>query len=74
MNKNNIKIVKADPDFVKEIRNIKLDRIRRGKDNEIRSDRRITKAIIRSSLWNELREVIVNSPLENDLIEDRRRK
>ena len=57
---------RVDNSFMKELKEIKLERIRRGVDKEFKSDRRLTKAIVRSSLWRELKEVLINSPIEND--------
>lgn len=60
------KNIRADLNFKKELDNIKLERIRKGYDNEMQSDRRLTKAIIRSSKWDNIRDVLIHSPLIKD--------
>jgi hypothetical protein len=63
--------LRADELFKKELFKIKLERANRGMGWD--SDRRITKAITRTSLWPSLRDIIINSPLEDDRSRVRKR-
>ena len=63
------RILRVDCDFQKELNSIKLERIKRNVDNSLKSDRRLTKAIIRSPVWKDLRELLINS----ELLDDRRK-
>lgn len=62
------KPIRVDLDFESELREIKVQRIKKGKDDVLtpKSDRRLTKAIRRHPLWPKMREDIVNA----DLLED----
>lgn len=57
---------KIDPDFKKELDDIKLERIKLGFDKKLRGDRRITKAIRRASIWKDLKKIIVEADLEDE--------
>ena len=57
---------RVDDNFIRELKEIKVERIRRGLDKELKSDRRLTKAMIRSSIWKDLKLRLINSPMEDD--------
>jgi hypothetical protein len=63
--------LRADELFKKELFNIKLARANKGYGWE--SDRRITKAIARTSLWAGVKDIVINSPLDDDRIKPRRK-
>jgi len=58
--------IKADPKFAKELEDIKIERIKNGKDKKIRTSRRLTLAIVRHSLWGKIRQSIINSELSDN--------
>lgn len=62
-------IIKVDPEFKKEIDEIKVERVKKGFDNKMRSDRRITKAIRRLSSWEEIKKRIIEAEMEDDRIQ-----
>ena len=62
----NAELMRIDKEFKREIDGIKLERVKLGKDSFMQSDRRLTKALIRTSLWNELKKTLILSPLDDD--------
>lgn len=60
------KNIRADKSFKDELDNIKRLRLINGFDKELKSDRRLTKAITRTSHWRVLKETLIKSPLDND--------
>ncbi len=60
------KVIKADLKFVEEIEDIKVERIKRGKDRKEKSSKRITAAIRRHSLWDKIKKDIINDELKKD--------
>lgn len=62
----NDKPSRVDAEFIKELKEIKLDRIRLGLDKKIQSDRRLTKALVKTSFWIDVKRVLKQSPLEDD--------
>ena len=67
MSKTPVILIKVDPDFKKEIDDIKLERIKKGFDKKMRSDRRITKALRRLSSWEEIKKKIIEAEMEDDI-------
>ena len=63
--------LRADELFKREIYNIKLARANTGLGWE--SDRRLTKAIARTSFWPSIRDILINSPLDDDRNRKRRK-
>ena len=57
-------IVRADKDFKKRLKKIKLDRMTSGKDDMPRSYRRITKAIMRHEKFIDIENDIINADLD----------
>lgn len=55
------KLTKIDEDFLKEIRDIKIERLKKGKDFKPRSDRRITKGLIRLPEWPKIKNDLINA-------------
>ncbi len=49
--------------FIKEIEDIKIERIKRGLDKKNKSDPRITLAITRCSLWPKMKEKIIEGKM-----------
>lgn len=60
------KMMRADPDFLKELNDIKIERIRKGRDKRFKPDRRITKAIRRHRFWPTIKDDIINSELKEE--------
>ena len=60
------KQIRVDLDFEKELREMKLNRIKSGVDKQMRSDRRLTKAIRRHRLFPKIKNDIIVSPLKDD--------
>lgn len=50
--------------FKKQIDDIKVKRIKNNMDEKLKSDRRITLAIVRHDLWEEIKKDIINDALE----------
>jgi len=59
-------IIKADVDFKKELEEIRIERIKHGKDGFVVGDRRLTKAMIRSSKWPEIKKILIEAEIEDD--------
>ena len=57
---------KIDTTFTKELEEIAVERIRRKKDNQLRSPRRLTKAIHKLSYWDKIKEDLINANIEED--------
>lgn len=55
---------RVDPKFKQALEEIKLERIKEGRDKKFKSDGRITLAIIRHENWQEIKEDIINSKLK----------
>ena len=63
----NSKIIRADRDWVEEIvKDIIIGRIRNGMDEDKKSIERITLAIRRHHLWEEIKKDIINAELKNE--------
>jgi hypothetical protein len=60
------KHIRADQEFAKELKKIKLERIKRGLDKEMKSDRRLTTAIRRHRFWRDMKEDIIKAELPKD--------
>lgn len=61
------RIRRIDEDFVDEMDNIKTERIKKGIEKEMMSDRRITNAIVRCPEWKAMKGKIINAkPREDD--------
>jgi len=60
------KLIRADLEFSKELKEINLRRITNGVDKEMKSYTRLTTAIRRHPLWQKIKEDIVKSPLTDD--------
>jgi hypothetical protein len=56
----------VSPEFRREMDDIRLERVKKGFDKEFKSDRRLSKAIVRCSAWKQVKDIISNSPMEND--------
>ena len=56
--------IRVDKNFKEEVDDIKVKRIKNNKDKKLKSDRRITLAIVRHELWKKIKEDITNSPLK----------
>jgi len=54
---------KVDPQFKKELKDIKLSRIKAGKDEILKSDRRLTEGIRRHNFWPTMKRDLINSEL-----------
>ena len=65
--KSRDKPIRVDLDFEEELRKIKIERLTKGKDRMPKSDRRLTKAIRRHPLWNNIREDIIKADLLEDM-------
>ena len=63
---NNHKSLRADPGFAQEIDDIKIERIKKGKDRKMKSSTRITAAIRRHLLWRDIKKDIINDELKDD--------
>lgn len=57
------KLIRADVEFIETLHKIKLERVRRGNDNILRSDRRLTEGIRRHHLFVQIAEDLINLPL-----------
>lgn len=60
------KQIRADVEFSEELEEIKLNRIKKGKDKRMRSDRRLTAAIRRHPLFRDIKADIEISDLKDD--------
>ena len=60
------KILRVDEEFAKELEDLKINRIKSGKDHKLKSDRRLTAAIRRHRLWPTIRDDILLSELKED--------
>jgi hypothetical protein len=65
-NKKKFSVMKVDPVFKQEIDKIKIERIKKGFDEKIRSDRRLTMALRKYSKWSEIKEVLTKAELKDD--------
>lgn len=52
--------------FAEILDKIKVNRIKNGVDNKLKSDRRLTLGIIRHSLWKEIEEDLSKLPMEEE--------
>lgn len=59
-------IKKVDPQFDKELKAIKLERIKTGADKEMKSDRRLTKAILKHTEWEKIKFDMINAKMEDE--------
>ena len=57
------RLVKADEDFLKEIKEIQIGRIKNGKDKRFTPSRRITLAIKRHPLFPKMKDDILKADL-----------
>lgn len=55
------KISRIDEDFLEEMEEIKLERIKRNIERGMISDRRITNAIARHPKWKEIKKDIISA-------------
>jgi hypothetical protein len=55
------------PSMVKELEDIKIERIKKGKDTDKKSDRRLTIAITRHPDWPLMKKDIINAKLEEEI-------
>lgn len=54
-------IIRVDKDFSKELKKMKLARMRNGKDEMMKSDRELTRAIRRHILFPEIEQSIIKA-------------
>jgi len=57
---------RIDEDFIDELDNIKIERIKCGAEKSMISDRRITNAIVRSPEWIKIKEGIIRAKKRED--------
>lgn len=62
----NTRIIRVDPDFAQDLRNIKLDRVKNGMDKEFKTDRRLTRAIKNHSLWQTIKKDLASLQFKYD--------
>jgi len=55
------RISRVDEDFLEEMEDIKLERIKKGIERGMISDRRITNAIARHPKWKEIKSDIIRA-------------
>ena len=60
------KPIRADPKFEEALRKIKLERIRKGKDQVMRSNTRLTRAMTRSQWFPDLMKDVINQRFLDD--------
>jgi len=58
--------IRVDPQFKEILKKTAIDRIKVGKDEKIRSTRRLTLALSRHPLLNQIQNDIVNADLEGE--------
>jgi len=61
--KRKSRLMRVDENFYDELKDLKIDRIKKDIDKELKSDRRLTEAIIRHHSWKEIKKDILLSPL-----------
>ena len=57
------KLIRVDEDFKNVLKDISLERIKKGIDKEIKSTKRLTKAILRHSDWKNIKNDLLIKPL-----------
>ena len=62
------KLIRVDEDFKNVLKDISLERIKKGIDKEIKSTKRLTKAILRHSDWKNIKKDLLIKPLIIDKI------
>lgn len=62
---NNGVVIRADEKFKEELDDIKVERIKNGTDRKLKSDKRLTLAIIRHEFWQDLKKAITEAPLKD---------
>ncbi len=63
---SNGRIQRIDEDFLEELEDIKIERIKRGVERGMISNRRITNAIIRHQDWDKMKDDIINAKKRKD--------
>ena len=59
-------IARIDSGFKKELEDIKLERVKDGLDLKLRSDKRLTKAMTKLSMWKEIKRKISEADFEDE--------
>ncbi len=60
------RLIRADINFEEALRKIRLERIKRGRDKEIRSNTRLTRAMTKSRFFQPLKDDLINSEFTED--------
>lgn len=59
-------ISRVSPEFKRELEDIKVAKIKNNTSKIVLSDRRITKALIHSSLWLQIKELLIEAIIKDD--------
>lgn len=59
-------LIRVDNVFRQELNRIKLEKIRNGTSNRMLSDRRLTKAMRKTNMWKDMKQVLLDSDIGDD--------
>lgn len=68
INKKRTRPMRVDNKFRKDIEEIKIDRVKRGKDKKMQSDSRLTLGLTRHDGWADIKEALKLADLPEDEI------